>query len=134
MLAPGEARDRLTAGIYIPASADEPLGVLEQALQCAVVSEAVEMKLRAAVKAGRIPAQHDEKIAAALKQRVITTTELELMGKMDSLRRRVIMVDDFPPDFGRGLQAEPEPAKVIHDVEQSEAEFIAIESDKSTQG
>ena len=134
MLAPGEARDRLTAGIYIPTSADEPLGVLEQALQCAVVSEAVETKLRAAVKAGRIPAQHDEKIAAALKQRVITTTELELMGKMESLRRRVIMVDDFPPDFGRGLQAEPEPTKVTRDVEQSEAEFIAIESDKSTQG
>ncbi|MEO8766929.1 MAG: acyl-CoA dehydrogenase domain-containing protein, partial [Nitrosospira sp.] len=132
MLAPGEARDRLTAGIYIPASADEPLGVLEQALQCAVVSEAVETKLRAAVKAGRIPAQHDEKIAAALKQRVITTTELELMGKMDSLRRRVIMVDDFPPDFGRRLQAEP--AKVTHDVEPSEAEFIAIEPDKSTRG
>ena len=134
MLAPGEARDRLTAGIYIPTSADEPLGVLEQALQCAVVSEAVETKLRAAVKAGRIPAQHDEKIAAALKQRVITTTELELMGKMESLRRRVIMVDDFPPDFGRGLQAKPEPTKITRDVEQSAAEFIAIESDKSTQG
>jgi acyl-CoA dehydrogenase len=24
---------------------------------------------------------------------------MELMGKMKSLRRRVIMVDDFPPDF-----------------------------------
>ncbi|SFO08994.1 acyl-CoA dehydrogenase [Nitrosospira briensis] len=100
MLSPGEARDRLTAGIYVPASADEPLGRLEQALQCAMVCEAVEAKLRAAVKTGRIPAQGDERIAAALKQRVITTAELELMGEMKSLRRGVIMVDDFPRDFG----------------------------------
>jgi acyl-CoA dehydrogenase len=35
MMAPGEARDRLTAGIYVPTSANEPLGVLELALQCA---------------------------------------------------------------------------------------------------
>ena len=133
MLAPGEARDRLTAGIYMPASADEPLNVLEQALQCAVVSEAVETKLRAAVKAGRIPAQRDEKITAALKQRVITTNELELMGKMDHLRRRVIMVDDFPPDFGLGLRTEPEATVVTHSAERPEPGLTAIDSNKSTQ-
>jgi acyl-CoA dehydrogenase len=99
MLSPGEARDRLTAGIYLPVSDDEPLSVLEQALQCDVVCETVEARLRAAVKTGQIPAQGDEKIAYALKQRVITPSEMELMGKMKSLRRRVIMVDDFPPDF-----------------------------------
>jgi acyl-CoA dehydrogenase len=109
MLTPGEARDRLTEGIFIPDSADEPLSILEQALQCAVVSEAVEAKLRAAVKAGRIPAEGEEKIAAALKQRVVTTSELELMAGMKSLRRRVVMVDDFPPDFGTTSAAAPEP-------------------------
>ncbi|HEY6044319.1 MAG TPA: acyl-CoA dehydrogenase domain-containing protein, partial [Nitrosospira sp.] len=84
--------------------------ILEQALQCAVVSEAVEVKLRAAVKTGQINAQADDKIAEALKQRVITNSELELMGKMKSLRRRVIMVDDFPPDFGgspNGIEQPP---------------------------
>jgi acyl-CoA dehydrogenase len=118
MLSPGEARDRLTAGIYMPTSADEPLGMLEQALQCAVVCEAVETKLRAAVKTGRIPAQGDERIADALKQRVITTTELELMGKMKSMRRRVIMVDDFPADFGRasGGTSETAPAQPVHEA------------------
>ena len=73
----------------------------------------METKLSAAVKAGRIPAQREEKIAAALKQRVITTNELELMGKMEALRRRVIMVDDFPSDFGSEPQAGPEPAEPI---------------------
>ena len=100
MLSPGEARDRLTAGIYLPIATDEPLGVLEEALQCAVSCEAVDARLRAAVKTGQIPAEGDESIAAALKQRVIIPSELELMEKMQALRRRVIMVDDFPPDFG----------------------------------
>ncbi|HEY6044705.1 MAG TPA: acyl-CoA dehydrogenase [Nitrosospira sp.] len=111
MLTPGEARDRLTAGIYMPASPDEPLNILEQALQCAVVSEAVEVKLRAAVKTGQINAQADDEIAEALKQRVITNSELELMGKMKSLRRRVIMVDDFPPDFGGSPDGIEEPPR-----------------------
>ncbi|MDO8437155.1 MAG: acyl-CoA dehydrogenase [Nitrosomonadaceae bacterium] len=101
LLEPGEARDRLTAGIYVPASADEPLGVLEQALQCAVVCEVAEAKVRTAVKAGLISAQGDEKIATALQQGVITAVEAESLEKMKSLRRRVIMVDDFPADFGK---------------------------------
>ncbi len=101
LLEPGEARDRLTAGIYVPASADEPLGVLEQALQCAVVCEMAEAKVRAAVKAGLISAQGDEKIAAALQRGIITTVEAESLENMKSLRRSVIMVDDFPADFGK---------------------------------
>jgi acyl-CoA dehydrogenase len=100
VMTPGEARDRLTSGVYLPKSPDEPLNILEQALQCAVISEAVEAKLKAAVKTGQISAQAEDKIAEGLKQRVISQAELELMGKMMALRRRVIMVDDFPPGFG----------------------------------
>lgn len=100
LLAPGDARDRLTAGIYIPTAKEEPLNILEQALQRAVSCEATEAKLRTAIKSGQIPAQEEESIAAALKQRIITSTELEILRKMGALRRRVIMVDDFPSDFG----------------------------------
>jgi acyl-CoA dehydrogenase len=100
MLAPGDARDRLTAGIYMPTVKDEPLNILEQALQRAVSCEATEAKLRTAIKSGQIPAQEEESIEVALKQRIITSTELEILKKMGDLRRRVIMVDDFPSDFG----------------------------------
>ncbi|HVW63802.1 MAG TPA: DUF1974 domain-containing protein, partial [Nitrosospira sp.] len=120
MLSPGEARDRLTAGIYLPESDYEPLSVLEQALQCDMVCEAVEAKLRAAVKTGQIPAQGEEKIAYALKQRVITPAELELMSKMKSLRRRVIMVDDFPPDFAQE-SGEPGGARNVAPSSQPDA-------------
>ncbi|TDI77933.1 MAG: DUF1974 domain-containing protein, partial [Betaproteobacteria bacterium] len=91
---------RLTSGIYVPTSANEPLGILELALQCAVACKEANAKIRTAVKAGQVSAQGDEKIAEALDQGVITTTEAESLKKMKSLRRRVIMVDDFLPDFG----------------------------------
>jgi acyl-CoA dehydrogenase len=99
MTALGEARNRLTAGIYVPTSANEPLGILEMALQCAEACQEANSKVRAAVKAGQISAQGDENIAEALDQGVITITEAESLKKMKSLRRSVIMVDDFLPDF-----------------------------------
>ena len=85
--------------------------MLEQALLCAVVCEAAEAKLRAATKAGRVKARGDEKIAEALKLNIITAAEAESLEKMKSLRRSVIMVDDFPPDFGKEMQAEVAPAR-----------------------
>ena len=100
MLEPGDARDRLTAGIYIPSSSDEPIGILEKALRCATQCEITESKVRAAVKSGLISAQGDEKITEALERGIITAIEAESLTEMKSLRRQVIMVDDFPSDFG----------------------------------
>lgn len=95
----GETRDRLTKNIYIPDSDNEPLGVLEQALQCAEKCKEANAKVRTAVKAGNITAQNNEKIAEALKQGIISDAEAKSLQEMETLRRRVIMVDDFPPDF-----------------------------------
>lgn len=99
LMTPGEARDRLTKNIYIPDSDNEPLGVLEQALQCAEKCKEANSKIRTAVKAGRVTAQGNEKISEALEQGIITDTEAKSLHEMVSLRRSVIMVDDFPPDF-----------------------------------
>jgi len=105
MMAPGAVRDRLTAGIYVPRADDEPMADLEQALQCVVESGAVEAKLREATKLRQITARGDEKIAQALQLKVITAAEADLLNKMRDLRNRVIKVDDFPPDFGKGTKA-----------------------------
>lgn len=101
MLMPGEARDRLTRGIYVPTTANEPLADLEDALLCAVESEAIEEKLRDAVKAGKIIAKGNERISEALEKNILTVMEAELLNRMTMLRQRVIMVDDFPADFGK---------------------------------
>jgi acyl-CoA dehydrogenase len=101
MLEPGEARDRLTAGIYLPAAENEPLVDLEQALQCAVACEGIETKIRRAIKAGQISERDDKKITEALAKNIITADEAESINRMHSLRHSVIMVDDFSPDFGK---------------------------------
>ncbi len=99
MMKPGDTRDRLTDGIYVPITGDEPLADLEQALQYAIKCEAIEAKLRNAVKANQISAEKDNKIIDALARNIITKEEAEELEKMQALRRKAIMVDDFPADF-----------------------------------
>ncbi|SER11686.1 acyl-CoA dehydrogenase [Nitrosomonas sp. Nm51] len=100
MLEPNEARDRLTAGIYLPTASGEPLADLEDAMTCAIESAPLEAKVRNAVKSGKITAQQAEKqITQAYHLNVITVTEADRLHKMRDLRSRVIKVDDFSQDF-----------------------------------
>ncbi|HNC41672.1 MAG TPA: DUF1974 domain-containing protein, partial [Nitrosomonas sp.] len=99
ILEPGEVRERLTAGIYVPTDDNEPLTQLEQALSCAINCEPIEARLRAATKEGQLTAKGDGKIAQAVALNLISAEEAALLDKMKILRRRVIMVDDFTPSF-----------------------------------
>ncbi len=99
ILEPGEVRERLTAGIYVPTDDSEPLAQLEQALFCAISCESIEARLRAATKEGQLTAKGDGRIAQAVALNLISAEEAALLDKMKILRRRVIMVDDFTPSF-----------------------------------
>lgn len=99
LLTPCEGRDRLTAGIYLPTADHEPLAQLEQALACAITCEPIEVKLHKAVKGGMLDVPDSERISIALAKNILTEEEAALLEKMKVLRRSVIMVDDFSPDF-----------------------------------
>ncbi|MDB5809947.1 MAG: fadE [Betaproteobacteria bacterium] len=102
MLEPGPARERLTAGVYIPKNEDEAVGVLEAALRAVIAAEPVEAKIRAAVKAGSIGGHFAAETAEqAVTKGVITAAESGLLDRAHALRRKVIMVDDFPRDLGK---------------------------------
>jgi len=102
LLEPGPARERLTAGVYVPQDENEPVGALEAALRAVIAAEPVEAKLRAAVKAGTIAGGFADDIAAqALAGGVIAQADAETLERARTLRRRVIMVDDFPQDLGK---------------------------------
>jgi len=107
ILTPGEVRDRLTAGIYLPTAEDEPLAQLEQALACTIACEPIEARLRQAVKEGKLNT-NNEQISQALAQGLLTEEESAMLSKMKTLRRRVIMVDDFSADLGRDANHSPE--------------------------
>ena len=102
LLTPGPARDRLTAGVFIPKNEDEPVGTLEAALRAVIAAEPVEAKIRGAQKAGTISGRFADDLAErALSQGVITQAEAAVLQRAHALRRKVIMVDDFPQDLGK---------------------------------
>ncbi len=102
LLAPGPARERLTAGVYVPKDENEPVGALEAALRAVIAAEPVEAKLRAALKAGAISGKFADEIEKqVLAAGVISQAEAATLEHASTLRRKVIMVDDFPQDLGR---------------------------------
>jgi len=102
MMTPGPSRDRLTRGVFISADEKDMVRTLELALVAVIAAEPVEAKLRQAQQDGRIKRSLAGQIAAAgLENGVITQAESDLLTRAAELRRQVIMVDDFPKDFGK---------------------------------
>ena len=101
LIAPSAARDRLTAGIYLPKNETEIVGCLEAALEAAIRAEDVDKKIRAAQKDGRLKAARPGELAqAAAEAGVISAEEHALLKRATHLRNEVIRVDDFPQDLG----------------------------------
>jgi acyl-CoA dehydrogenase len=102
LLVPGPARERLTRGVYLPQEPDEPIAVLEAALRAVIAAEPVGAKIRAARDEGRITGRFaDEIVEEAHAKGVITQEEQAVMERARILRRKAIMVDDFPKDLGK---------------------------------
>jgi acyl-CoA dehydrogenase len=112
LLEPSQARDRLTANMFLHKHEDDPVGRLELAMQAAPAGEAVEAKIRNAAKAGVISGFTEEsRTASALEKGIISAEEAAQYRRFGALRRACIMVDDFPHDVGR-MQSAREPANV----------------------
>ena len=101
LMAPGPARQRLTAGTYISPSEHDAVGGLEAALVAVIAAEAVEAKMRAAQKAGVLSGKGTSLTDSALRQGIISASDAQVLARAQQLRRRAIMVDDFPRDLGK---------------------------------
>lgn len=100
LLSPSPLRDRLTGGIFTPSELSEPLGQLDDALEKVIAAEAVEKKLRDALKQKLIPAGDEGQLLQdGLRAGVITEVEAGIMTAAQTARREVIRVDDFPADY-----------------------------------
>jgi acyl-CoA dehydrogenase len=102
MMTPGATRKRLTRGVFVSSDENDAVRTLESALEAAIAAEPVEARLREALQAGRIARGYAEQMAAeGLKNGAINDAEFGLLQRAAALRRKAIMVDDFPKDFGR---------------------------------
>ncbi|MEL6949002.1 MAG: acyl-CoA dehydrogenase [Pseudomonadota bacterium] len=111
MINPTDARERLCAQVYKEQIANNPAGMLQAALERAVVVEPLERKLRDAVKAGTVPeAIAAEQIEAAVEAGVLTSEEAGELSDYHARIAELIAVDDFDTsEIGR-TQAAPAPA------------------------
>ncbi len=111
---PGEQRDRLTAGIYLPDDAAESLGRLEQAFALSFEAEGVARKIKAAVRDRQLPrADPATLVQDAVAAGLITAAEAELLRTAEAARDDLIQVDSFAPDeYGAMAARDPVPGTV----------------------
>ncbi len=106
LLEPSATRDRLTAGVYIPESGDNPLTLIERALAATLAAEPIEAKIRAAAKEGRFDAKLpagaglDVLVERAQAAGIINAAEGATVLAARELTAKVIRVDDFAHDLG----------------------------------
>ena len=105
---PTATRDRLSAHIYKTPAADNPLGLLQQALILAATAEPLEKRIRVdGVKTGRVtaldlPHQIDQSLALG----IINASEAQVLRDYDERVLNLINVDDFAPhELGVGADA-----------------------------
>ena len=100
LLDPSDVRDRLTAGMFVTRDQGCALGRLEVTLEKVVAVEAVEKKLRQAVKNKQLQAgTEDEMLDAAVMAELISEEEAETVRSASAAVREVIAVDDFAHDY-----------------------------------
>jgi acyl-CoA dehydrogenase len=98
-----DQRNRMTEGIYLPA--DGQLALLEETFRTVKLAEAVDRKVRAAVKARTLAKAKGRALYDnALTGGVITADEHALLARAEQLRNEAIQVDDFSQEeyLGRG--------------------------------
>jgi acyl-CoA dehydrogenase len=96
---PGEQRDRMTQGIFVSKSEQDQLAKLELAMRLSAESDAVNKKVRRAVKKKIIAKQPPQELfKAALEKSIITQQEYDVLARAETIRNQVIQVDDFALD------------------------------------
>ena len=99
MMEDSEQRLRLTEGIFIPKDPEQAVARLELTFQAVKRAEAIERKVRKAVREKQIPKLKGEAAAkAALDKGVITADEHAQLSKAEHMRYQAIQVDDFTQD------------------------------------
>jgi acyl-CoA dehydrogenase len=99
LMHPGKARDRLTAGMYIPSDEQDAVGALEAALASTILCEPLQDKIREARKGGKLTQREELALISEARNVGLIDADQALQLERDyALRRKVIMVDDFAPE------------------------------------
>jgi len=93
---PGEQRDRLFYGIYIPENVKEAMGELENAFKLSYQADKIVKQVIHAMKSKKIPKGNPIEMAdKAADAGIISKEEAELIKKAEAARDDAIQVDSF---------------------------------------
>jgi acyl-CoA dehydrogenase len=92
---PGEARQRLTNGLYYELDRNDPVGLMELTLRKVLASEPTERKLRKAMGISIEPWNYEAPIADATHAGVINDIEARALREVMELTDLAIQVDAF---------------------------------------
>jgi acyl-CoA dehydrogenase len=92
----GLQRNRLTADIFIPQSADDGLGRFDHALVAVAKSDHISVRIKDAIRKGTLPKLPIlDVIDQAVSLRVISQDDADAIRDAETLRLDAIQVDDF---------------------------------------
>ena len=95
LLAPSDARDRLTRHAFTSTDPKDPVGRMEHALKTTLASEPVEEKLQQGLKKRLVPANYISLVEEAAAKGVLTAAEAALLRDAHAVVRDAIDVDEF---------------------------------------
>ncbi len=99
MMRPGETRERLTQGMFMPRSEHDAVAILEAAFASSINTETLQTELAAAYKSGKLTKLDEmQRIIEAYEKQLISRDQAALLERDYQLRRAAIMVDDFTPE------------------------------------
>lgn len=99
LMTPGAARDRLTAGIYLPTEPDEPVYQLDDALRKVIAAAEAQGRLQRALRNQELESRTlAEAIGEARAKELINAEESAAIEAALAAAREVIAVDDFAAD------------------------------------
>lgn len=98
LLTPSAARDRLTRGIYTSKDPEDPVGMVEFALERVLAAEPLEARLQKGLGVRLSPANLEENIERGVTEQVISEQEAEVIREAATATARAIAVDELPPD------------------------------------
>ncbi|MHC4221284.1 MAG: acyl-CoA dehydrogenase, partial [Planctomycetota bacterium] len=97
LIKPGEARDRLTQGIFISDDENDITGCLEDALVKVIAAEPIERRLRANRQEKSDLQNYQQWIDDLMGLDLVSAEEAEILMLAQVATRKIIMVDDFTP-------------------------------------
>jgi acyl-CoA dehydrogenase len=96
LLSPSETRDRLTAGLFMDVKAEDPMGLMELAMEKVIAAEPVEQKLAKGLRASVNHSNMESVLKRGVADGVINELEAETVREAIAITAVAIAVDDFP--------------------------------------